>query len=140
MYRWGVDTLRNPPEDPVVKGLVLAQVAVNTGFQVLENMAYLNKYAILAFSKKTEGWMWIWSTRCWAAHIVLEFFRLERVRVLNKRKSKEATELSLATKMEEERKAWENWRKAWVCNMSNAPLAVCSSFAAVRRESWLIGL
>ncbi|KAF8243247.1 hypothetical protein K440DRAFT_562246, partial [Wilcoxina mikolae CBS 423.85] len=101
MYNWGMDTLRNPPEDPVVKGLVLAQVAVNTSFQVLENMAYLNKYAILSYSKKTEGWMWMWSTRCWAAHIVLEFFRLERIR----------------------RKARENWKKAWICNAANAPLS-----------------
>ncbi|KAF8542177.1 hypothetical protein BDD12DRAFT_826010 [Trichophaea hybrida] len=119
MYKWGMDTLRNPPEDPVMKGLVLAQVVVNTGFQVLENAAYLNKYAILSYSKKTEGWMWMWSTRCWAAHIVLEFFRLERIRVLQKRKGK------VVSSVEEERKSRENWKKAWICNAANAPLSVC---------------
>lgn len=110
MYQWGAGTLRDPPADPVVRGLILGQVAVNTCYQVLENLAYLNQHALLGFSKRTEGRMWIWSTRCWVAHITMDFIRLQRVR---------ATRKGVVTEKEE-----TAWRKSWLCNMTNMPLAV----------------
>lgn len=116
IYNWGASTLRNPPADPVVRGLVLAQVAVNCCFQALENTAYLNKHGILALAKRTETRLWLWATRCWAAHILLEFARLERVRSLAR--DKKGTE-------EEKADAKSSWLKTWVRNAATAPLSVC---------------
>lgn len=79
-------------------------------------MAYLNKHAVLKFSKRTEGKMWLWSTRCWAAHITLEFLRLERVRMLKGNKGERDYE----------------WIKTWIANAANAPLSV--SDAAMSEE------
>jgi len=112
IYEWGATTLRNPPKDWVVKYLVLAQVAANTVFQVLENLAYLNRHEVLGFPKKTEGKMWLWSTRMWATHIALEFLRLERVRSLRKKKGKDAEE------------EVASWRKSLISNAAYAPLSL----------------
>jgi hypothetical protein len=112
IYEWGATTLRSPPKDWVVKYLVLAQVAVNTVFQVLENLAYLNRHEVLGFSKKIEGRMWLWSTRMWATHIALEFLRLERVRSLREKKGKDADQ------------EVASWRKSLISNAAYAPLSV----------------
>ena len=128
IYQWGAGTLRNPPKDPVVRSLVLGQVAVNTGYQILENMAYLNAHSLLAFSKRTEGRMWLWSTRCWAAHIVLEFLKLERTRRLQAEEARGVRGFGLPVPGEEEKKARETWNKAWICNVANAPLSVCLTY------------
>ncbi|CCX34732.1 hypothetical protein FPQ18DRAFT_49563 [Pyronema domesticum] len=108
MYQWGKSTLMDPPKDKIMRTLVAGQVIVNTCYQVLENMAYLNKHAVLKFSKRTEGKMWLWSTRCWAAHITLEFLRLERVRMLKGNKGERDYE----------------WIKTWIANAANAPLSL----------------
>jgi hypothetical protein len=120
MYSWGKTTLRKPSNDPVEQGLVLSQVGVNVGFQVLENLAYLNSNNILGFSKRTEKQMWLWSTRCWLAHIVLEFLRLERVR-----RRKWTIKKGSILDREEQKKIQDNWMKAWITNAANAPLSVC---------------
>lgn len=130
MYNWGASTLRNPPADPMVRGLMLAQVAVNCCFQALENAAYLNKHGILAFAKRTESHMALWSTRCWAAHIVLEFVRLERVRSLAR--DKKGTD-------EEKAAARRAWLKAWVRNAASAPLSVCFCPSSLLRSSLMEG-
>ncbi|KAI5845998.1 hypothetical protein BZA05DRAFT_421244 [Tricharina praecox] len=122
IYKWGAGTLRSPPKDAVVRSLVLAQVAVNAAYQVLENMAYLNMHSLLAFSKRTEGRMWLWSTRCWAAHIVLDFVKLERMRWLRNEKARGLR--GLVVSGEEERAARDDWNKAWVCNATTAPLSI----------------
>lgn len=131
IYKWGAGTLRSPPKDAVVRSLVLAQVAVNAAYQVLENMAYLNMHSLLAFSKRTEGRMWLWSTRCWAAHIVLDFVKLERMRWLRNEKARGLR--GLVVSREEERAARDDWNKAWVCNATTAPLSVC--FARLTLET-----
>ena len=101
IYEWGLSTYRSPPKDPVERAIVWGQVAVNTVYQVLENAAYLNMHGILGMSKRAESRAWLWSTRCWAAHIFLDFVRLERAR-----------------------KKGLTWKKSWVCNAANAPLSV----------------
>jgi len=122
IYQWGSRTLRDPPKDPVIRSLVLGQVAANVGYQILENLAYLNMHSLLSFSKRTEGRMWLWSTRYWAAHIALEFLKLERTRSLQAEKSRGVR--GLVVSGEEERKAQESWNKAWICNATTAPLSI----------------
>ncbi|KAI5807048.1 hypothetical protein EDC01DRAFT_638006 [Geopyxis carbonaria] len=118
---WGVKTLRSPPADTVEKYLVLAQVGVNTVFQVLENAAYLNMHGVLAIADKArERQMWLWSTRMWAAHIVLEFLRLERVRAVRK-KTKTIVDVKIVG--DDDKAARESWRKSFVGNMMMAPLS-----------------
>lgn len=123
MYSWGKDTLHNPPKDAVEQALVLGQVAVNVAYQVMENVAYLSSQKILGIEKRVQARLWLWSTRCWFAHIVLEFLRLERVR--SRREGKK----SLLTSREEEKTAAENWWKAWITNAANAPLSIHWSLA-----------
>jgi hypothetical protein len=120
MYQWGKSTLIDPPKDKIMRTLVAGQVIVNTCYQVLENMAYLNKHAVLKFSKRTEGKMWLWSTRCWAAHIALEFLRLERVRMLKGNKGGRDYE----------------WIKTWIANAANAPLSVSDTSMSEERVKW----
>lgn len=127
IYQWGAGTLKDPPKDPVIRSLVLGQVAANAGYQILENLAYLNMHSLLSFSKRTEGRMWLWSSRCWAAHIALEFLKLERTRTLQAEKSRRARGLVVSS--DEERKARESRTKTWICNAATAPLSVC--FASV---------
>jgi len=138
IYQWGARTLRDPPKDPVIRSLVLGQIAANVGYQILENLAYLNMHSLLSFSKRTEGRMWLWSTRCWAAHIVLEFLKLERTRSLQAEKSRGVRGLVITG--EEERKAQESWNKAWICNATTAPLSVCLALAVPERSVVLTGV
>jgi hypothetical protein len=115
IYQWGVSAY-STPADPMARALELAQVAVNTGFQVTENIAYLSRLKLVTVSARTETKLWLWSARCWAAHIALDFVRLERLRRVKKGGSKE------------EKRAW---RKQTLCNAANAPLAV--SFAGRKK-------
>lgn len=108
IYHWGISTW-NSPTDPVARAIELAQVAVNTGFQISENIAYLSKHKLVAITPRTESKLWLWSSRCWAAHIVLDFARVERVRQVRKGGNK---------------KEKEAWRKQTMCNAAQAPLAV----------------
>ncbi|TGZ83032.1 hypothetical protein EX30DRAFT_146838 [Ascodesmis nigricans] len=117
MYAWAQSHIAAPPTDRIVNYLVSAQIGVNTIYQILENLAYLNGLNIVGFSKKTEGKMWIWSTRCWAAHIVLEFLRLERVRYMRAKKRKRSGS-------KEDKEETVAWRKAWVSNAAYLPLSL----------------
>lgn len=126
IWEWGVTTLRMPRgTDVVARRIVLAQVGVNAFFQACENAAYLSRHAVVALpgGKATERRLWAWSSRAWAAHIALEFWRLERERrIRNERRRRgrapvQARQLELSEE--------EAWTRGWVVNAANAPLSVC---------------
>lgn len=135
MYEWGYGTFTSPPSDSIEAAITYAQVAVNTVYQILENLAYLNGKKVVTLPKGnggkwgSEAWCWIWSTRCWLAHCVLEFARLERVRRIREKKPE--------GKAEEERQVRKNWWKAVVGNAAYTPLAV--SFPKERRRRKGVG-
>ncbi|PWW79458.1 hypothetical protein C7212DRAFT_361940 [Tuber magnatum] len=72
IYTWGLSTLSASRPSPIE----IAQVFANTCFQICENVAYLSSHGIVRIRKKTEGQLWLWSSRFWMAHVALEFVRL----------------------------------------------------------------
>ncbi|OBT90693.1 hypothetical protein VE02_00491 [Pseudogymnoascus sp. 03VT05] len=117
MWQWGKSALLSPSADPVERGIVNAQVLVNTIYQLLENGAYLSSKGVLGWTPEKQGWAWMWSSRCWATHTALEFVRLARERQVRKRKA------VVGEKGEEAVKdlAWK--REVWI-NAGYAPLTI----------------
>jgi len=102
------------PEDRTLMRITLAQVGVNVVYQVLENLAYLGQHGIIGRSERQQARDWVWSSRFWAAHVLLEFVRLWRVRALWDKKGVEGKtngedeEKEAKIKRKEEVDAW--WR------------------------------
>ena len=123
IWSWAAETWRTPPADDWLKRIVWTQIAANTCYQYLENGAYLASKGVLNFHPtKINNW-YVWSARFWMAHVVLEFGRLLRVRVLRRRQGKvsggEEKEDKLMVAKEEV--AW--WRDVYV-NAAWMPLTV----------------
>lgn len=53
-----------------------AQVLVNLGYQYLENGAYLSSKGVMSWTTKKQNSAWLWSSRFWAMHVVLDLGRL----------------------------------------------------------------
>jgi hypothetical protein len=78
---------REREREKVLRGITWAQIASCAMFQILENVAYLASKGVLdglpgwtgEQGKKREGKWWAWSSRFWAAHVLLEFGRLGTV-------------------------------------------------------------
>ncbi|KFY23060.1 hypothetical protein V493_06124, partial [Pseudogymnoascus sp. VKM F-4281 (FW-2241)] len=119
IWQWGKSALLAPSADPVERGIVNAQVLVNTVYQVLENGAYLSSKGVLGWTPETQGKAWMWSSRCWATHTALEFWRLARERQVRKR----GVVGEKGEKGEEAVKdlAWK--REVWI-NAGYAPLTI----------------
>ena len=109
---------------------------MNTAYQVLENGAYLAEKGVLVGWErgKVEKW-WLWSSRFWAAHVVLDLGRLMRVRMmrqrseLEQRKSAGGEGVGSGEKEEKmvrevgEREGRQWWREL-VVNLAYAPMTV----------------
>ena len=99
------------------------QIMANVFYQYLENGAYLASKGIFAFGETKVNRWYIWSARFWMAHVVLEFGRLARVRMLRRRQGKisggEEKENKVVAAKEEV--VW--WRDAYV-NAAWMPLTV----------------
>lgn len=118
---------------------------MNVLYQALENVAYLASKGILP-KRIVDRWggigkWYLWSTRAWLGHVVLEFVRLARESAITKRKEQEQKKL-ISTKegdekettttvvelTEEDREARRleirRWRKKLVNNICWAPLCV----------------
>ncbi|KAL1961180.1 hypothetical protein VTO42DRAFT_3125 [Malbranchea cinnamomea] len=128
LWTWGSDTFKSPPSDPVFRAVAFSQVLVNVAFQILENIAYLASKGILN-KRAVEKWcslnkLWLWSTRAWLGHILLEFVRLARARQLAAKRSAAAgagdKTLDKAA-LEAESRAW---KKGLVKNAAWAPLCL----------------
>jgi hypothetical protein len=128
IYEWGKTSLHKPPKDAILKTILFSQIMANTVFQICENVAYLNKLGLVNVGKRLEGQLWLWSTRCWAMHIFLDFVRLERESSLRAKKSRGVKLLEKMVKVDdEEAKVKEIWMKALISNAANMPLSVCPS-------------
>ncbi|RPB29845.1 hypothetical protein L211DRAFT_864397 [Terfezia boudieri ATCC MYA-4762] len=129
IYEWLIDTLRNPPKDMTIRKIAYLQIAVNFLYQILENLAYLGQHKVLPIGKKRQNSYWLWSSRFWMAHVVLEFCRLKRERDLDlkgkdKAESGDAPrwyEVAGVMKSDGKKSVW--LRQLW-SNMAYAPLTV----------------
>ncbi|KAF2251542.1 hypothetical protein BU26DRAFT_518176 [Trematosphaeria pertusa] len=89
IYAWARETWHSPlgkeagRKEKLVRKVVWGQIVSCALFQVLENGAYLANKGVLTtaswsgeMGKARETKWWIWSSRFWAAHVVLELARL----------------------------------------------------------------
>ncbi|KAF8425085.1 hypothetical protein EV426DRAFT_532141 [Tirmania nivea] len=129
IYEWLVETLRNPPKDITMRKIVYLQIAVNILYQILENLAYLGQHKVLPIGKKRQNSYWLWSSRFWMTHVLLEFCRLKKERDLSlKGKNKAEPEgapkwYEVADVMNSDGKKSVWLRQLW-SNMAYAPLTV----------------
>lgn len=128
MWKWGKRVLLDLWEDGgekdwVGKRIEAVQVIVNVLFQYLENGAYLSSKGVLGWDKEKQNRAWAWSSRFWAMHVGLDFWRLGRewVKRREKGKGKEVDD-GVVDVGEEEWKA--KWRREMVVNMAWAPLTL----------------
>lgn len=75
-YGTKVNPLPPPPKfDRYLNNLKLWSLIF---YQPLENIAYLGNHKIIKISAKTEMALWCWSSRFWAAYVILELIRLSK--------------------------------------------------------------
>jgi len=127
IWKWGKSLLDDPPADLVLKRIAWAQVLVNVLYQFLENGAYLASKGVLEWSADKQTKAWIWSSRFWAAHVALDFWRLAHERDIRRAKLIKAMREGNASKVAKERGRLQEekaWRKDMVVNLAYAPLTV----------------
>lgn len=130
LWTWGSQTLKSPPSDRLIYALTLLQVVANVLYQALENVGYLASKGIVS-KRFVDRWggidkWYLWSTRAWFGHIVLQFGVLWRQHVLRKTR---AALMSQEKKEEEALRAEiRAWKKSLVNNLFWAPLALHWSF------------
>lgn len=82
-WKWGSDAVRSPPKDRVLRAIAFLQVLTYVLYQSLENLAYLASKGI-AGKRLVDRWgggvdaWYLWSTRAWLGHVVLDFIKLGR--------------------------------------------------------------
>ncbi|MCJ1284032.1 hypothetical protein MMC26_003363 [Xylographa opegraphella] len=123
IYTWGASIYRSPPQDRVLRSIVWGQVGACAIFQYLENGAYLGSKGVFAFgNEKVNSW-YVWSSRFWMAHVVLEFGRLARQWSINQEVSsskdlgsvqqgEETNHGQILARREEEDREW--WKQVYV--------------------------
>ncbi|KAF8460482.1 hypothetical protein BDZ91DRAFT_738978 [Kalaharituber pfeilii] len=135
MYEWLVATVQDPPKDATLRKITYLQIAANTLYQILENLAYLGQHKVLPVGKRRQSNYWLWSSRFWMAHVVLEFWRLKRDRDLSAKGKQKAEDTGEGEEVkwydvvsvlnsDSKRSVW--LRQLW-SNLAYAPLTVhCS--------------
>ena len=130
-------------EDKMLARITLAQVGVNVVYQVLENVAYLGQRGIIRRSERQQVRDWVWSSRFWAAHVLLEFAKLWRVRALWDRNGVEGMSKEEGEEKEKEGKrkrkeevdAW--WRELLI-NACYAPMTIHWSVeSGIMSDEWV---
>lgn len=113
----------------MVRRIVYSQVAVNILYQYLENGAYLASKGVMGWSTEKQNKAWVWSSRFWMAHVVLDFGRLYREWTLRKQRGTEEERRTdgpkgdvITERGEEEWRA--SWTKEMVVNLAYAPLTL----------------
>lgn len=132
IYEWLVSTLREPPKDKILRRVAYAQISANVLYQIFENLAYLGQHKVLPIGRKKQSSYWMWSSRFWMVHVVLEFLKLKREWELDP-KGKEKDQKAVVT----EDPMWYNivgvlksegkssvWLKQLWSNLAYAPLTV----------------
>jgi hypothetical protein len=123
MWSWGVRLWRAPPADAVLRGVAYAQVGTMVLYQYLENGAYLASKGVLGFNRQKIARLYAWSSRFWAAYVLLEFGRLARVRALRKAAGPPSRGEEKEGKMEREKEEAKWWRELYA-NAAWAPLTI----------------
>lgn len=139
IWSWAGETWRSPPRDAVLRGLAWAQVGVNVAYQALENAAYLAQHGVLRVAEERQARWWVWSSRFWMAHVLLDFGRLVRVRALRGREGegeeKEGKEKEGKVQRWRDEERW--WRELYV-DAAYAPLTVHGSLEnGCVSEAWV---
>ncbi|KAK9481000.1 hypothetical protein V1514DRAFT_323981 [Lipomyces japonicus] len=107
-------------DDPVVKAITWAQVAVNVVMQPVENVAFLANHDVIDLGNNKNnkvynisvGKLWRWSSRLWAAHLMLDFARLARQRHAGSKDDGVS------------KRNQEQWWREFVVDAANLPLAL----------------
>jgi len=143
IWTWAKDVWHTPPADAVEEKIVKAQVIVNVFFQILENGAYLASKNVLNWSESKQNKAWLWSSRFWATHVLLEFWRLGRVwRMRVKDTGIDGAEEKMTGKEGEielkEREWTKEWIKSLVVNAAWAPLTIhWSTDGGLISDAWV---
>lgn len=136
VYAWARGTYYDGPADPLLRSVAWAQIAANTAYYVLEHGAYLASKNILRdWSAAKQARWWLWSGRCFAGHVALDYVRLLRTRQLRD----EAREMGeeKEDKMEARRLEAAWWREL-VVNAAYSPLVVHWSLeSGYVSEAWV---
>lgn len=131
LWRWGEQTLRNPPKDPYIHAITVVQVLANTVYQVLENGGFLASKGVVS-KRFVDRWggiekWYLWSVRAWFSHIVLQFGILWRQYVMRKNRAAAAAasgEKATDEDVEAQRLEVRAWRKSLMNCVFWAPLAL----------------
>ncbi|KAI9810528.1 MAG: hypothetical protein M1827_006201 [Pycnora praestabilis] len=123
IWQWAASVVREPPSDGVLRGLAYAQLVVNTFYQGLENAAYLASKGVVGLSPQRENRYWLWSSRFWMMHVVLDLGRLYRVKQLRDSRGESVTEEEKEGKVLRRRVEGTWWRELGV-NVAYAPLTL----------------
>jgi hypothetical protein len=121
IWQWGKSVLLAPPADTIERQIVQIQVLVNVAYQVLENGAYLSSKGVLGWSKEKQGKAWMWSSRFWAAHVGLEFWRLAREKESRRKRVVGEKELE---SLEEVKARDVAWKRDVLINLGYAPMTL----------------
>lgn len=113
----------------MVRRVAYSQVTLNIFYQYLENGAYLSSKGVMGWSPESQNKAWVWSSRFWMAHVILDFGRLYREWMLRKQRGTEEERRTDGPKGDViTEKGEEEWRTGWtkeiVVNMAYAPLTV----------------
>jgi hypothetical protein len=132
IYRWGKSVYNSPPTDALIRRIKYTQVVSNIVFQYLENRAYLASKGVLGWGKEKQTQAWVWSSRFWMLHVVLEFVRLWRESRLRSVKGKDK---------EGDENEWKaKWRREMVVNLAYAPLTLHWSLEQGLVDDFWVGL
>lgn len=126
MYRWAKGTWHAPPKDALIRYLTWGQIVACTGYQALENVAYLAGKGILRgqhFGAEQQKDMWLVSCRFWLAHTVFEAVKLLRQSQLSGEESPGGYGAEKEGKIKK-REETAAWRRAWYTNAAYAPMAL----------------
>lgn len=139
IYTWTRSTVlsSHPPitsrKDKVLRGVLWSQIVSGWAFQILENGAYLASKGVLTGrgwageeGKRRETRWWVWSSRFWSAHVVLEGVRLLVLRshenhVSHAEKEKDEEEKLIKERSQREDREW--WRDV-VSNVAYFPMTL----------------
>lgn len=122
VYAWARSTYYDGPHDALLRATAWAQIVANAAYYVLEHGAYLaSKNIIRGWSDKKQARWWLWSGRCFAGHVALDYVRLWRTRQLRE----EAKEMGEEKEDKlEARRAEQVWWRELAVNAAYSPLVV----------------
>jgi hypothetical protein len=102
-------------------------------YQYLENGAYLSSKGVLGWSAERQGRAWVWSSRCWMAHVALDFVRLWREWDVRRERGEKVDEVG-------EKEWWTTWSKEVLVNTAYAPLTLHWSLETGLIEEFWVGV